>query len=341
MAAKKVSLVSGKSRKESVLHALNLIRDDLDPIGNAQCILLKPNLVAVKPEYANTHVETVESVIEFLNREFPGKRLVVGESSASAYYAGVKTIEVMRDYGYCALPEKFENVRLTVFSDDTDFDEVPIQSVVGDTHLRITKRHSEFDYKISISIPKTHNFAMATFGIKNMAGLVTLEDMAVIHGMKAGKEVDAPKTLLDRLPLGTVSRARRMLPKWLVNTLFRAYPTYRRSVKIIHHNIVSFARLLWPDLVILDGWVAMERDGPVSGTPVDLRAVAASADALKADALGARLIGIEPMEIGYLYYLAQEGYGDPSLEGLVGDKLEDYAKNFIRHGTYDIQSQWR
>ena len=338
---KKVSLIKGKSRKESVLRALDLIRDDLNPIKDAQCILLKPNLVAVKPAYANVHVDTVETVIRFLNREFPGKKLVVGENSASAYYAGMKTTQVMRDYGYYTLLEKFKNVELTVFDDDIDFDKIPIQSVVGDTHLRISKRHSKFDYKISISIPKTHNFAMATFGIKNMAGLVALEDMAVIHGMKAGTEVDAPKTLLDRLPRGTVSCARRTLPNWLINTLFRAYPVYRRSVKIIHHNIVSFAKLVWPDLVILDGWVAMERDGPVDGTPVDLRAVVASADALKADALGARLIGIEPMDIGYLYYLAQEGYGDPTLKGLVGDKLEECAKKFIRHGTYDIQSQWR
>lgn len=337
----KVSLIKGNSGRESILKALELIRDDLCPIRDARCILLKPNLTAIKPDYANTSVETLEVLIEYLNREFPGKRLVIGESSATAYYRGIKTTQVMRDYGYYNLPEKFNNVEITTFDHDTDFEEVPIQSVVGDTHLRITRRYRDFDYKISIAIPKTHNFAMATFGIKNMAGLVTPEDMAVIHGMKAGVEVDAPKTLLDRLPRGTVSRARRTLPNWLINMLFRSYPVYRRSVKMIHHNIVSFARILWPDLVILNGWVAMERDGPIDGTPVELRTVIASADALKADALGARLIGIEPMDIGYLYYLAQEGRGDPSLEGLVGDKLEECRKTFIRHGTYDIQSQWR
>jgi uncharacterized protein (DUF362 family) len=340
--SKPAALVQGDDRKENIKKCLKLIVEDLHPIKKANRILIKPNLVALEPDYANTHVQAIEAVIEFI-REFCGdnKQIFVGESAATAFYNGIPTAQVFNDYGYYELEKKYGNVKLTDFDSDTEFIRVPIESVVGDTHLRLTKRVEVFDYKISLSIPKTHNFAVATFGIKNMAGLVKLSDMAIIHGMKGGIEVDAPRTLLDYLPAGTVSRARRALPNWLINFLFRQYPAYRRSVKIIHKNIASFAKLAWPDLVVLDGFIAMEGDGPVDGKPVDLRAVVASTDALKADGIGARIIGFEPEEIGYLYYLHEENIGDYSLSNLVGDDINKIKKVFKRHGTYDIQKEWR
>ena len=342
MPDRKVALVRTEDRSSGVRQALEAIGSDLDRMAHARRILVKPNLVAIAPAYADTHVDAIAAVVEFINDHFPGKAITVGEASASAFYNRLSTWDVFRRYGYEALPERFENVTLVDFDRGSAFETVPIQSVVGDTHLRIDARHRDFDYRISLSIPKTHNFAQATFGIKNMAGLVTPRDMAAIHGMKGGIEVDAPKTLLDRLPPGTVSKARKALPNWLVNLFFRSYPTYRRSVKMIHHNIVNLARPLWPDLVVLDGVVAMERDGPCNGTPVDLGVVIASADPLKADCLAARVIGFDdPMEIGYLYYLAEQGRGDPEPTGLVGDRWQDARRVFRRHGTYDIQAQWR
>jgi len=340
--SKKVSLVKGENRKDNIRRCLDLIKEDISAIGKAKNILIKPNLVAVKPDFSNTHVEAIEAVIEYIREMAPDTPITVGESSASAFYNGLPTSDVFRDYDYYRLEKKYSNVSLIDFDSDTDVIESPIHSVVGDTHLRISRRIEEFDYKISLAIPKTHNFAVATFGIKNMAGLVLRQDMAMIHGMKGGIEVDAPKTLLDRLPAGTVSRARRTLPNWLINFFFRQYPTYRKSVKMIHRNIVEFAKRTWPDLVILDGFVCMEGDGPVDGTSVDMGVAIASADPVKADGVGARLIGFEPEDVGYLYYLQnEEKMGEYSLDNYVGDDLSKVKKTFIRHGTYDIQSQWQ
>jgi uncharacterized protein (DUF362 family) len=338
---KKVSLVSGENRKENIKKCLTLIREDLEPIKNAKNILVKPNLVALKPDFANTHVEAIEAVIEFIRELVPDTPITVGESSASAFYNGLPTESVFRDYDYYRIEKKYTRVSLTDFDEDREFIHSPIHSIVGDTHLRITKRAEEFDYKISLAIPKTHNFAIATFGIKNMAGLIMRQDMAMIHGLKGGIEVDAPKTFLDKLPSGTVSKARRLLPNWFINFLFRQYPGYRKSVKMIHKNIVEFAKRLWPNLVVLDGFICMEGDGPVDGTPVHLKTAIASTDPVKADGVGARLIGFKPEEIGYLFYLQEENMGEYSLENLVGNDLNQLKRKFKPHGTYDIQSQWR
>jgi uncharacterized protein (DUF362 family) len=339
---KKAALIRGDDRKDNIKKCLTLIQEDLEPIKNAKNILIKPNLVALKPDYANTNVEAIEAVIEFIRGIVSDTPIVVGESSASAFYRGIPTTSVFKDYDYYRLEKEYNNVSLTDFDNDTDVIESPILSVVGDTHLRIAKRVNEFDYKISLAIPKTHNFAVATFGIKNMAGLVLRQDMAMIHGMKGGIEVDAPKTFLDRLPPGTVSRARRTLPNWFINFLFRQYPTYRKSVKMIHRNIVEFAKRTWPDLVVLDGFICMEGDGPVDGSAVEMKSAIASADPVKADGIGARLIGFEPEDVGYLYYLQnEEKMGEYSLDNMVGDDLNILKKKFRRHGTYDIQCQWR
>lgn len=338
---KRAALIRGEGRKENIKKCLALIREDLEPIKKAENILIKPNLVALKPDFANTHVEAVEAVIEFIREIVPGAPITVGESSASAFYKGLPTEGVFRNHDYYRLEKKYDGVSLTDFDNDRDVIKSPILSVVGDTHLRISRRAKDFDYRISLAIPKTHNFAMATLGIKNMAGLVLRQDMAMIHGMKGGIEVDAPKTFLDKLPPGTVSRARRILPNWLINFLFKQYPTYRKSVKMIHKNIVEFAKRVWPDLVVLDGFICMEGDGPVDGTAVEMKTAVVSTDPVKADGIGARLIGFEPEEIGYLYYLQnEEKMGEYSLENLAGDDLDKVKKRFKRHGTCDIQSQW-
>jgi uncharacterized protein (DUF362 family) len=137
-----------------------------------------------------------------------------------------------------------------------------------------------------------------------------------------------------------ISWARRRASS-IVNLVVRCTRSYRKGPKVIHHNIATFAKLVWPDLVVLDGLYGMEGDGPVDGIPIRLNIAIASTDPLKADALAARVMGFEPETIGYLYYLAQDGLGDPSLDGLVGVALEEAARKFKTHSNYRIQCLWK
>lgn len=337
----KVSLIKGEIRKDNVIKALELIESDLDRIGDAKNILIKPNLTDIKNQTANTHVEAVEGVIDFLRKNFPRKKITVGESSGGAFYRRITTEEVFQRFGYDRLLKKYDNVRLESFDRCNEYIKVPIKTAVGVTHLRIAKRSQDFDYKISVAPPKTHNFAIATLGIKNMAGFVKQTDMSTVHGMKGGIELDAPKTVFDKLPRGTISYMRRSLPNWLVNFLFRHFKTYIKAVKVIHWNILSFSKVLWPDLVVIDGMVGMEGDGPIDGDPVELGIAIASADALKADGIGVRVMGLEPEQVGYLFYMQKEGMGDYSLDGLVGASIENAKKNFRLHGCYEVQKEWK
>ena len=85
----------------------------------------------------------------------------------------------------------------------------------------------------------------------------------------------------------------------------------------------------------------MDGNGPVDGFPVKLEVAVSSADPLKADGVGARLMGLQPESIGYLYYLQEEGLGDYSLCGFVGEDIEQVKLNFKLHPTYSIQKNWK
>ena len=339
--AQKVSLVKGESRKQNIIKALELITSDLKEIGHAKNILIKPNLTDIKRQIANTHVEAVEGVIDFLRKNFPGKKITVGESSGGAFYRRITTEDVFQRFGYNRLVKKYDNVRLESFDGCNEYISVPIKTAVGVTHLRVAKRSRDFDYKISVAPPKTHNFAIVTLGIKNMAGFVKQDDMSTMHGMKGGIELDAPKTVFDKLPKGTISYMRRSLPNWLVNFLFRHFKTYIKAVEVIHWNILSFSKFVWPDLVVIDGMVGMEGDGPIDGDPVEFGIAIASTDALKADGIGVRVMGLEPEQIGYMFYMQREGMGDYSLDGLVGESIENVRKKFRLHGCYEVQKEWK
>lgn len=303
----KVSLVKSDKHYDNIRKAIELIASDLDSIRHKKNILIKPNLTATKNVYANTDVKTVETVIDYLLNKFPElheSKFTILEGSGSAYYEKVTTSEVFRNFGYYELEQKYKNVKLECLEDCEEYEEYEILSVSGVEKIKITKRLLDFDFKISIAIPKVHNYAIATFGIKNMAGLIKQDDKSLIHGLRTPSAPDA-KTVFTYIPTSVISWLRRRVPN-LVNFVFSKSITYTKAIKIIHYNVVTLAKITWPDLVVLDGYYCMDGNGPVDGFPVQIKAAIASTDPLKADSVGARIMGLQPQSIGYLYYLGQK-----------------------------------
>ncbi|KPJ69105.1 MAG: hypothetical protein AMJ45_01010 [Syntrophobacter sp. DG_60] len=336
-----VSLVKGEDRYQNIYRALEIIKPDLEPLKQKTNILIKPNLLSPENPYANTHVVAIQVIIDFLAEnlgDFASKNIVIFEGSAGAYYQKSSTREVFARFGYFALEQNYKNVKLECIENCSEYIPFEIKSIAGSEQARLVKRVRDFDYIISVNLPKTHDYAIATLGIKNMIGLIKQEDKSLIHGLRISSA--RFKTIFTLIPTWMISWARRRA-SGAVNLLFRYTPSYRKGVKVIHRNIATLAKLVWPDLVVLDGFYGMEGDGPVDGTPIHLNIAIASTDPLKADALGARIIGFEPEAIGYLYYLAQDELGDPSLDGLVGTPLEEAVVEFKPHSNYKVQCLWR
>jgi uncharacterized protein (DUF362 family) len=111
----------------------------------------------------------------------------------------------------------------------------------------------------------------------------------------------------------------------------------------INYNIARIAVHVMPHLAVVDGYEAMEGDGPVNGTPRRWGVYFASTNPVSLDSTVASAMGFNAYNIGYLYILSIWGYGeiDPSRIQLIGDSLSDITTSFKPHRSFKDQLTWR
>lgn len=118
--------------------------------------------------------------------------------------------------------------------------------------------------------------------------------------------------------------------------------TIHQGYKAINLNIANLANLVFPHLGVIDGFEGMEGRGPVSGDRVDLGIAIAGLDAVAVDATAAKIMGFNPLDIGYLHYLNEwkVGVADPKNIDVLGVPSPEVAKRFKPHPTYHEQLKW-
>jgi uncharacterized protein (DUF362 family) len=87
----------------------------------------------------------------------------------------------------------------------------------------------------------------------------------------------------------------------------------------LHEPLVEQARLRPPDLIVLDGIVGVEGDGPLNGRPVRSGFLAVGTNMLEVDAAAARAMGFDPESIKHLRIASEQGLGsiEPEVIGEV------------------------
>jgi uncharacterized protein (DUF362 family) len=87
----------------------------------------------------------------------------------------------------------------------------------------------------------------------------------------------------------------------------------------LHQCIADFAAYRRPDLNVVDAYRVLAHNGPrgVSVRDVtEMRSLLISQDMVTADAAGARLLGLDPGQVGYIRLAAAQGVGRLDLENL-------------------------
>jgi uncharacterized protein (DUF362 family) len=111
----------------------------------------------------------------------------------------------------------------------------------------------------------------------------------------------------------------------------------------IHNILTSIAEFVYPDLVILDGAISMQGDGPDHGDPINSNWALASLDALAADSLATYLMGFDINDVGYLNMLRDGEFGllypKDEIE-VVGENPKDLVIPFKPHSTFEEQREW-
>lgn len=136
------------------------------------------------------------------------------------------------------------------------------------------------------------------------------------------------------------------LKNMLVGSLcgIKAKTSIHQSYYAINQILFKLAQIIPPHLSIIDGFIAMEGDGPTHGVPVEMGVAVCSTDFLAADIVAAHLMGFDIDQIGYLYYCkkAKLGEGDLSKMEIVGNvTLEECRREFRPHSTFQSQLAWR
>jgi uncharacterized protein (DUF362 family) len=308
----KVALVQGKERQANIRQALNMIDQEIATqiTDKAPCrILIKPNMVRTNKPLAATHVDALHAILNYLQQydQYIAK-IAIGEGPA-----GSPASQGFQKYGYYDLQK-------TYAVDFIDLNHEPHQIVQvdaidgGTEEIRIAQSPFNFDLSISVTLPKTHETVIFSGVIKNfLMGIViwdSVDDKIRMHGFSNRREWD------------------------------HYYPS---AIKTLHKNLTTLLQVCKPDIGLIDGFVAMEGNGPVAGTAKPLGVAVAGTDPVAVDAVTVNVLGINPLKIGYLYYANQErlGLADVSQINIIGETIEAVFNPWKLHQNIELEWNWR
>jgi len=340
----KVALVKEKSRRENIFKALQLIEKDLNSFRKAKTVLIKPNFTSAFNPTASTQNETVEAILEFFEKfdsKFKSKKIILTESSGEAFARGEPMEKVFYRFGFKKIFAKYKNMKFWDMNKARGFVSVPIETIYGKAKVKIPKEFFNFDYKISVSIPKTHDTVIFTGGVKNfLMGIIKQEDKGLMHGL-VGKKLKPSlwgkifSKLVYKVPWQFLLLGNIYVPEWLKDKIYGfEKKIFVRSAVCLHKNLARIGKLIMPDLVVLDGWWGMDKDGPVYGRRRKLGVAIASAFPVAADVVGAKVIGFEPEKIAYLRLLGKKVDFKPKI---LGEKIKKVVVKFFPHRHYKYQ----
>ncbi|MCP8314905.1 MAG: DUF362 domain-containing protein [archaeon] len=151
-------------------------------------------------------------------------------------------------------------------------------------------------------------------------------------------KITLPKFILD----GYIISAAKM--KTHVDTqvtlgmknMFGLIPPYNRFKFKYHFThsidkvIVDVNTIIKSVLTVIDGFIAMEGQGPIDGKPIKMNLIIAGKDVVATDAVASRVMGFDPRLIYHIRRASEKGLG--AMEGyeVVGESVESVARRFRR-----------
>lgn len=347
----RVAVVKGDNRHENIKRALELVREDLGPKLRGR-VVIKPNLLSEHRQLPSTHVDAVRAVLEFVS-EYGVQEIIIAEGATDATAA-------YRRFGYEALTKEFGVTLCDLNRQENQWVEMPLRGANGQPlTARVSRLMHEADCRISLAIPKVHTTATVTLSIKNMLSCIAKEDREMMHGYGSSTPLDglggfivrALKTdyVWSRLLVRSLGAIRTYRTRGLLRANGGAVALmgpreqgFFRTVVAMNHNLPTMAQYVAPHISVIDGFHGMEGEGPRHGTRVKLGVALASAWCLSADAVGAKIMGFEPLHIGYLAAMQEAALGVADVERIVvlGAPISAVARPFKPHSNYAIQQQW-
>lgn len=282
-------------------------------------IMLKPNLVAESPTYT-TKPTVIRALANMMKSA--GKEVKIGEGSAAANNYNFKDdvtyrtkkqdiLDPMQKYvfdqlGYTDLAQSMKIPLINLHSGDLV--DVAIENGLMFDKITLHKSLTEIDMLCSVPMMKTHVLATVTLGMKNVIGLYP----------------------------GTVYYSVR---SWLHD---RAAEKKSPGVAF---EILDMVRANKLGLVVVDGSMAMEGDGPTMGNLVKMDLIIAGTNPLATDMVTAKIMGFELDEIPTFQYAKILGMQPSEIEKIEirGESIDKVKRDFKKPNVVkwtDINQLW-
>ena len=282
-------------------------------------VMLKPNLVSTQAE-ATTKPIVIRTLAEMMQRA--GKEVSIGEGSAAAPKFNVVGSEIFRtrkreildpmqqyvfeQLGYAEMARTLRIPLVNLHSGDLVDVDVPGGFVFD--KLTLHKSLTQVDLLCSVPMMKTHQLATVTLGMKNLVGAFP----------------------------GTVYQSIR---GHMHDVASKVEPTAASAV------VVDMVRANKLGLVVVDGSMAMEGNGPSTGLTFKMNVIVAGTNPLAADMVAASVMGFEPTAIPTFWWANKAGMKPTSLHEIEirGEPLDRVRRPFVKPQLYAwnaIRSVW-
>jgi uncharacterized protein (DUF362 family) len=269
-------------------------------------IMLKPNLVADSPVYT-TKPAVIRALATIMKSA--GKEVLIGEGSAAAGGFNFKDdiqyrtkrrdiLDPMQKYvfdqlGYTDLALSMKIPLINLHSGDMA--EVAVPDGLIFDRVTLHRSLTEVDMLCSVPMMKTHVLASVSLGMKNLIGLYP---GTVYHSVRSwvhdrGAEKNSPGVAFEIL------------------------------------DMVQAAK---PGLTLIDGSMAMEGNGPTTGSLVKTDLIIAGTNPLATDMVAAITMGFKPEEVPTFVWAVKSGMrpADAREIEIRGERIENVSRKFER-----------
>jgi uncharacterized protein (DUF362 family) len=146
------------------------------------------------------------------------------------------------------------------------------------------------------------------------------------------KEFEMSKTFMEADYLISFGKLKTHSMQGMSGIMKNQFGALPEKLKVVYHPhlaevICDLVRVRPPDLGLVDGLIAQEGPGPVSGTPRLMRLIIGGTDALAIDHACTRLMGKDPRKVPHLKLASKHHIGTAHYDTL-GCCIEDFAEDF-------------
>jgi uncharacterized protein (DUF362 family) len=309
MKRKEIVLIKETRQNEVVTKIMDAIAQFL-AIRSSDRVAIKINLSGAKEIYANTHYETVESLIHYLQNKYGNTQITVIEGSDGAFFSGKTTWDIFYKFKYKEI--EMQGAQLCNLDDLAHDHVLKIETISGAQEVNYCRFPA--DYLISIVPPKTHNIFPVFLSVPNLIGFVKAEQRVLMFGASTQE---------------------------MKHINFIHSEKYFQLVQLANRNFIALLKQIQPSLVIIDGLYGMEGKGPIKGSPVFHGFAIASEDAIMADALATHVMGFCGDDVPYLALAFNEGLGNNCWQNIIGVDPQMVKFPYRPHPLFQRQRKWR